>query len=130
MSGLGVNSVKSRAGDNTSDWLRHALNSDANLTEGNQIDLRNQSSIERQIITNQHVGMSAMLQQHQTTTLIMDPHHLKLSAPQASHLNHPQSNHISRVVGHFEGSFVASPTGKETNTKARGDAAVMFFSNE
>ena len=33
-------------------------------------------------------------------------------------------------MGHFEGSFVASPNVKETNDKVDGGPAVMFFSNE
>ena len=70
--------IKSRAGDNTSDWLRHVLNSDANLTEGNQTDLRNQSSAERQLITNQLVGLSAM---QQTSTMVVDHQHIKLPEP-------------------------------------------------
>ena len=62
--------MQNRAVDNTSDWLRQALNSEANLTEGNQVDLRNQSSIDRMLITNQLVGMSAM-QQHRTDELMI-----------------------------------------------------------
>ena len=57
--GEGIGAIQNKA-DNTSDWIRQALQSEANLTEGNQLDLRNQSSIERQMITNQMVGMSAM----------------------------------------------------------------------
>ena len=57
----GARQVYNRAGDNTSDWLRQALNSEANLTEGNQFDYRkDQSSVDRMLITNQIVGMSAM----------------------------------------------------------------------
>ena len=67
--------IQNRAGDNTSDWLRQALVSEANLTEGNQPDYRNQSSIDRVLITNQIVGMSAMQQTH--NTFLIEPQTMK-----------------------------------------------------